>query len=423
MLVKLRDRRHVGSDRLDCAEWQQIGIKAAEWQVLRDEDASKVSWDDVYLDLVTFSTHEHIMTHRTRTYGGDPTGPASRHVKFPVGVGLGMMGMDASGDGDDEIAFGLAVYQSTFGNPATVKDYTKLVEHGKPLSGSMRTTFNGARKDEVAGKKTGGHNNMRRDFKPESKRRKANKRPYMPKWTCRKCGDDNFYYELPDFQDTKVRAAFPKCKQPKKTSHAGSVDKPHVVAEPHLGAAAIEKLFEERVVSGVQKALDAQKVSDESVMAGSAQTDYSGNAFSLGLGGIVADSISSLEVDEPRIPTDGEAIIDKFGNNADAYLRQGTKYSEAIVHQIAIMSCIVMLLSGIHGFASSITNRLWQACSSVITWIALAAGGPHTTTAGVCILLTRCVLFTQFASTRALSPHMINAIGAQHAIKNWDIES
>ena len=31
--------------------------------------------------------------------------------------------MDASGDGDDEIAFILAVYQSTFGNPATVKDY------------------------------------------------------------------------------------------------------------------------------------------------------------------------------------------------------------------------------------------------------------------------------------------------------------
>ena len=35
VLVKLSDRRHVGSDRLDCAEWQQIGIKAAEWQVLR----------------------------------------------------------------------------------------------------------------------------------------------------------------------------------------------------------------------------------------------------------------------------------------------------------------------------------------------------------------------------------------------------
>ena len=101
VLVKLSDRRHVGSDRLDCAEWQQIGIKTAEWQVLRDEDASKVSWVDVYLVLVT--TYEYIVTNRTRTYGGDPAGPASRHVKFPVGVGLGAMGMDASGDGDDEI--------------------------------------------------------------------------------------------------------------------------------------------------------------------------------------------------------------------------------------------------------------------------------------------------------------------------------
>ena len=94
-------------------------------------------------------------------------------------------------------------------------------------------------------------------------------------------------------------------------------------------------------------------------MAGFAQHVYSGNAFSLGLGGIVADSINSLEDDEPRIPDDGETIIDKFGNNADAYLRRSTNYSEAIVHRIAVMSCILMVLSGIHGFASSVTSRLW----------------------------------------------------------------
>jgi len=93
------------------------------------------------------------------------------------------------------------------------------------------------------------------------------------------------------------------------------------------------------------------------------------------------------------------------------------------VHQIAIMSCIVMLLSGIHRFASSVTNRLWQACSSMITWIAPAAGGQHTTTAEVCIVLTCYLLFTQFASTQAFSPHMITAIRAQHAIEIWDIES
>jgi len=51
--------------------------------------------------------------------------------------------------------------------------------------------------------------------------------------------------------------------------------------------------------------LDVQKTSDLSVMACFAQDDYSGNAFSLGLGGNVADSISSLEGDEPRILDDG----------------------------------------------------------------------------------------------------------------------
>jgi len=55
--------------------------------------------------------------------------------------------------------------------------------------------------------------------------------------------------------------------------------------------------------------------------------------------------------DEPCFPEDGAAVIDQFGNNADAYLRRGTNYSEAQAHQIATMSCIVMLLSGILGFA------------------------------------------------------------------------
>jgi len=71
----------------------------------------------------------------------------------------------------------------------------------------------------------------------------------------------------------------------------------------------------------LQKAIDAQKTSDESVTAGFAQADYSGNAFSLGLGGIVAESISSLNDDEPCIPEDGDPVIDQFGNNVDAYLQ------------------------------------------------------------------------------------------------------
>jgi len=139
-----------------------------------------------------------------------------------------------------------------------------------------------------------------------------------------------------------------------------------------LGAAAIERLIEERVASGVQKALEAQKTSDGSVIAGFAQADSSGNAFSLGLGGIVAISISSLERDEPRIPDDGKALINQFGNNADAYLKRSTNYSEALVRQIATMSCIVMFVSGIYGFASSLPNHLWQACSIASNWMAPA---------------------------------------------------
>jgi hypothetical protein len=32
------------------------------------------------------------------------------------------------------------------------------------------------------------------------------------------------------------------------------------------------------------------------------------------------------------------------------------------------------------------------------------------------------VLFTQLASTQALNPHAINAIGVRHAVENWGIE-
>jgi len=164
-------------------------------------------------------------------------------------------------------------------------------------------------------------------------------------------------------QDPAVRNACTKCKQPKKASHAGNIGKLRIVTEPHLGAVAIARLIEERVASGAQTALNARKTSDLFVMACFAQNDYSGNTFSLGLGGNVADSISSLEGDEPRIG----AVIKQFGNNADAYLKRGTNYSDALVHQIATMPCIVMFLSGIYGFASSVLNRLWQACRSTMT--------------------------------------------------------
>ena len=81
---------------------------------------------------------------------------------------------------------------------------------------------------------------------------------------------------------------------------------------------------------------------------------------------MVAKSISSLNEEKPCFPEDGDAAIDQFGNNANAYLRRDTHYSEALVHQIATMLCMVMFLSCIHRFASSVTNRKFeQACSMV----------------------------------------------------------
>ena len=121
VLGKLSNGRHVGSEKMQCAEWQNIGDKASEWQTLRDEDATKVSWEDVYLDLA--STYEHVLTQRDISYDGDLTGPAGRSVQFRVGVGFMSMGMEEWEDGCDERALGLAAqYESTFSKPATVKD-------------------------------------------------------------------------------------------------------------------------------------------------------------------------------------------------------------------------------------------------------------------------------------------------------------
>jgi len=138
---------------MDCAEWQKICEKASEWQTLHDDDAITVSWEEVYLDLA--STYEHVLTHCAKSHGGDPTGPAGRSVRFPTGVGFMSMGVEELEDGRDEQALGLATqYESTFGKPATVKDYTELVENHKPLPGSAHPHFsNTGKKLRQAGSK------------------------------------------------------------------------------------------------------------------------------------------------------------------------------------------------------------------------------------------------------------------------------
>ena len=416
---------------MDCTEWQKIGIKAAAWVDKRDGDPTTVTWEEVFLDLTT--TYDAIFAYtRSRSFGGDPTGPAARTAKFPVGVGFQGMGFqaiemrapDGSSGGEWDTDYRLAVYEATFGKLATVLDYTQLVEQRRPPPGSIRIASFTAKKDgQFDFKKKGSFDASFKDKEP------VPTRMFVPTWQCghmmgrTMCAKWNQHYVTGSWNksDTSVGGKSSACGQLKRENSKSGNNK-HTIKEPSLGAAAIERLIEDRVASSLQKAIDAHKTSDESVMAGFAQADYSGNVFSLGLSGIVAESISSLNDDGPCFPEDGNTIIDQFGNNADAYLRRGTNHSGALAHQVATMSYIVMFLSGIHGFAFSVTNRLGQACSSVMTWLTPAAGGRHATTARMCILIACCVLFTQLASTQALRPHTINAIGARHAIENWGIE-
>jgi len=337
-------------------------------------------------------------------------------------------------DGCGEQALGLAAqYESTFGKPATVKDYTGLVENHKPLPGSARPHFsNTGKKNGQADSKKAWTSDPRKTRKaePERKYMAEPKRKYMPNWFCgqifnsKACGKHNFYYTTST--GTVVTDAYRNCRQPKKEQpkkalHAGSECRPSFANTPTLGAAAIEKMIEEKIAIGVQQALDAHMASDGSALAAFMQSE-SGDAFNLGLGGI-ADN--SMDGDDTLFPAESEAVADKFGNNAEAYLVRGKSHSNALVSTLASMSWLWWLLaifSGISGLASSIMSRVGQAVRDAISWMAPAAGGQNTITAGVCILFACCVLFTQLASTQALNPHAINAIGVRHAVENWGIE-
>ena len=181
---------------------------------------------------------------------------------------------------------------------------------------------------------------------------------------------------------------------------------------------SIKKIIEKKIASGLQQALDAQQASKRSVLADFAQAAYSDNRFSLGLGGIAADSGSLVDCNETRIPDEDDAIIDKFGNNVEACLGRSKNQSNMLklVNQLASMSWLFAILRGIHDVVSKFTNRVGQACHVAISWVVLAAGARHTTTAGVCMLLVFCVVFTQFVSTQALTRHENKDIRARHAV-------
>jgi len=95
----------------------------------RDNDATIVTWEEVFWDLTT--TYDAIFAHtRSRSFSGDPTEPAARTARFLMGIGLQGMSFQAmemgapDGGGEWETEYGLAVYEATFGKPATVLDYT-----------------------------------------------------------------------------------------------------------------------------------------------------------------------------------------------------------------------------------------------------------------------------------------------------------
>ena len=135
---------------------------------------------------------------------------------------------------------------------------------------------------------------------------------------------------------------------------------PSFTNTPTLSAAAIEKTVEEKIAIGVQQALDAHKASDESELAGIMQPE-SGNAFSLGLGGI---EDNPMDGDETLFPAESEAVTDKFGNNDEAYLARSKSHNNVLVDKLAIMSWpwwLLAIISGIYGLASSLTSRVGQA--------------------------------------------------------------
>ena len=141
--------------------------------------------------------------------GGDPTGPAGRDTKFPVGVSFGAMEVDSSKQANNE-EYALAVQMdATFGKPATMDDYTQLIQSGKKLYGTAAskpdTKINrppGARSPKAPA--SGGADKGGGD-KPEVRTSKS-------KWKCgqlvngKPCAFWNFHYATGDFTDTTAYA-------------------------------------------------------------------------------------------------------------------------------------------------------------------------------------------------------------------------
>jgi len=186
-----------------------------------------------------------------------------------MGFGLQGMGLQAiemgapNGGGEWETKYGLAVYEATFGKPATVLDYIQLVEQRRPLPGWICIHSFTAKKD--------GHSDFKKkeSFNASSKNKELGPiRMFVPKWHCGQmmgstmCAKRNHYYVTGSCNklETSVAGKCSVCGQLKKENSKSGNNK-HTVKEPSLGATVIERFIEDRVASGLQKAIDAQKTS------------------------------------------------------------------------------------------------------------------------------------------------------------------
>ena len=70
---RISDGRHVGADRLDCTEWQKIGIKAAAWVDKRDDDESTLC-----LPFAPAIWRAHLYALQTHPLKAEPNWKSSR---------------------------------------------------------------------------------------------------------------------------------------------------------------------------------------------------------------------------------------------------------------------------------------------------------------------------------------------------------
>jgi hypothetical protein len=188
VLRKLSDGAKVSAaDRLDHVEWISIGQEAAKFQKMwiKPNGRTPLTWDKFFRGM-TLQYREVFSRLSYDGVGGDPTGPAGRHVKFPVGMSFGALDVDADKyENDEEYALAMQV-EVTYGKPATMEDYTQLLKTGKKPYGTdnapARSTF--GRGGSRAGSGKGPAANQSNTINSGGKPGEQEVRKQVRKWKC-----------------------------------------------------------------------------------------------------------------------------------------------------------------------------------------------------------------------------------------------